>query len=84
MDFDTILYQRLSICLGILLQWVACNQVVIAFHVLWKEVGYTKSPGMKPDWHSVNRLISWKWEKRELNKRLSKTLASIGKRLIGL
>ena len=58
MDFDTTLYQRLLICLGILLQLVVCNQIVIAFHVLWKEVGgIQESPGMKPDWHLVNRLL---------------------------
>ena len=39
---------------------------------------------MKPDRHLVNRLLLWKWEKRELNKSLSKTLANIGKRIIGL
>ena len=42
-----------------------------------------KSPGMKPDWHLVNRSLSWKCANTELNKSFLKTSPKIGKRLIG-
>ena len=32
---------------------------------------------MNPDWHLVKKLLLWKWERRKLNKSLSKTLVCI-------
>ena len=55
--------------------WISC--------IMEKSWDIHESPCMKPDWHVVNKSLSWKCANRALNKSLSKTLAKIGKRLIG-
>ena len=83
MDLGATLYQKLLILVLVSTgglqsndDWVSCT--------MERSWDIHESPGMKPDWHLVNKSLSWKWANRELNKSFSKTLAKIGKRLIGL